>query len=435
MVVTSSMFREGLERGYLVRRPNGSAYTYSGFGADAGLVDYSNPEAVSWIQGKLRRLFGLGVSAIKVDFGEGAPTDAVYHGGPAKAMHNLYPLLYGQAIFEATEEYWGQGQGVIWARSGWAGSQRYPVHWSGDGIARYADLPCVLRSALSFGLSGFPFYSHDVGGFSGLPSPDLYVRWAQLGMFSSHCRCHGVPPREPWAYGKQAEAIFRRYAELRYRLMPYIYSEAVASARHSLPMVRALVLDHQDDPTAALVEDQYLFGQSLLVAPILDSTGQRLVYLPPGTWTDYWTKEPLEGGRWIDVTAPLDILPLYVRPGAVLPYGPVMQHTDERPYDPLTIEVYRPRGRAAYTVHDEARPDIRVTYECNADHLTLRTDPAPGRVRLALYGVTVVAAASNGEPVALERTVDGGALVHLDGSTSTITRFHIQAEDGETSNA
>ncbi|NJK81599.1 MAG: glycoside hydrolase family 31 protein [Chloroflexaceae bacterium] len=301
LLVNTGIFQEASERGYLAKRPNGQTYTFSGFMADAGLFDYSNPAAVAWLQGRLQDLFALGVAVIKADFGEGAPPDAVYHGATGAAMHSLYPLLYNQAVFSATEAFYGTGNGIIWGRSAWAGSQRYPVHWSGDGVARFEDLACVLRSALSFGMSGFPFYSHDIGGFAGLPSPDLYIRWAQFGLFSSHARCHGEPPREPWAYGEEAEAIFRWYCELRYRLLPYIYSEAQECGRSSLPMLRALVLEYQDDPTTYTIADQYMFGRSLLVAPILDERTTRRVYLPHGLWVDYWTKtvRPGGAGAWL----------------------------------------------------------------------------------------------------------------------------------------
>jgi len=380
LLVGTSLFEEGREGGYLVRRASGHTLTYSGFDEDAGLIDYSNPAAVAWVQRKLQELFGLGVAAIKADFGEGAPAHGVYQGAASAAIHNLYPLLYNRAIADVS-------QGIIWARSAWAGSQRFPVHWSGDGVARFADLPCVLRSALSFGLSGFPFYSHDIGGFAGVPSPELYVRWAQLGLFSSHSRCHGEPPREPWAYGPEAEAVFRRHAELRYRLLPYLYSEAVECGRSSLPLLRPLVLDFQDDPVAWSIDDQYLFGRNLLVAPILTETNARRVYLPAGPWVDYWSKTLIEGGRWLEVAAPLDTLPLYVRGGAVLPYGPLLQHVDERPLDPLSIEIYAPAASGGYTIHDEGRPDVTVTYERrDRDTLDLHVAGAPGAVEAAVFG-------------------------------------------------
>ncbi|MCX7938485.1 MAG: hypothetical protein N2545_03495, partial [Thermoflexales bacterium] len=178
LTIYTRLFHEAREQGFLALRSNGHPYLFPGFAGEAGLIDYSNPKAVAWIQEKFRKLFELGVAAIKADFGEGAPPEARYHGAPSESMHNRYALLYNQAVFEATEAFHGKGNAVIWARSAWAGSQRYPVHWSGDGLARFEDLACVVRAMLSFGLSGFPFYSHDVGGFSGLPDPKLYVRWA-----------------------------------------------------------------------------------------------------------------------------------------------------------------------------------------------------------------------------------------------------------------
>ena len=386
MVLTSSMYKEGAANGYLVKKKNGQPYHFTGFAPDAGLIDYSNRETVEWVKEKFRNLFRQGVAAIKTDFGEGAPPDGIYSSVPGESMHNLYPLLYNDAVFDVTEEMVGKGKGIVWSRSAWAGSQRYPVHWSGDGVARYEDLACVLRAALSFGLSGFPFYSHDVGGFSGLPSPELYVRWAQLGMFGSHVRCHGAPPREPWAYGEEAERIFRQYDELRYRLLPYIYSEAVICGRTSLPMMRPLVLDYQDDPNTFTIDDQYLFGRNLLVAPILDETSRRRVYLPSGEWVDYWSKETVNGDRWLTVEAALDIMPLYVKAGAILPYGPKVQYVNELPLDPLTLEIYKPGELGNYTIHDEDRADIEVSYRRDGNRLFVDVTETPGKVEVVVVG-------------------------------------------------
>lgn len=413
LTVSTSLFREGQEAGYLARRTNGHPYLFPGFAGDAGFIDYSNPDAMAWIQAKFRKLFELGVAAIKVDFGEGASPEARYHDASPEAMHNLYALLYNRALFEVTEETFGKGKAVIWARAAWAGSQRYPLHWSGDGLARFEDLACVLRAALSFGLSGFPFYSHDIGGFSGLPDAALYVRWAQFGLFSSHARCHGVPPREPWAYGEEAEAIFRRYAELRYRLLPYIFSEAVVCGQTSAPFLRPLVLDWQDDPNVFTIDDQYLFGRSLLVAPILDESNRRRVYLPAGVWFDYWTKTRLEGGRWIEIDAPLDVLPIFVKAGAIIPYGPTMQHTAQLPLDPLTVELYAPDDEGDYTILDEDHPAIVLHYRRNSEQLSVSIDAAPGSAEVILYGLEVRGASYNGDDLSVELLANGGRRILL----------------------
>jgi alpha-D-xyloside xylohydrolase len=384
--VNSSMFPEGLAGGHLALRESGHVYLQpGGYGEDAGVIDYSSPAAVAWVQQKYARLFAQGVAALKVDYGEGAPPDAVYQGVPSEAMHNLYPLLYGKAVWDATVAARGEDDAVLWARAAWAGSQRYPVHWSGDGVARWQDLPCVLRSMLSFGLSGFPFYSHDIGGFSGWPSPEIYLRWAQLGLFSSHARAHGAGQREPWHYGEQVEDAFRRYAELRYRLLPYLWTEARRCGETSLPMVRAMVLDFQDDPSSEGIDDQYLLGESLLVAPVVDERDHRRVWFPAGDWVDFWTGEVVTGPVHRTVSAPLDVLPLWVRAGAVLPLGPVQQHTAEAPIDPLTVQLHAPAASGSYTVRTDAG-DIAVDYRREGDVLHVTVDGAPGEVAVELRG-------------------------------------------------
>lgn len=385
--VASPLFDEGVAGGYLAKRPSGHTYTYpGGYGEDAGLVDFSNPEAVAWYQGKLAELFALGVAAFKVDYGEGAPPDAVYAGATPQEMHNLYPLLYQRAVWAATER--ATGEPVLWARSGWAGSQRYPVHWSGDGVARFEDLACVLRSALSIGLSGFPFYSHDIGGFAGLPDPELYVRWAQFGLLSSHARAHGVPPREPWEYGEPAATIVRGYVELRYRLLPYLWDQALECGETSLPMARALFVEWPDDPVAYHMEDQYLLGDRLLVAPVLEQGAtSRRVWLPPGTWVDWWTGAEFAGSRWIEAPAPLEILPLYVRGGTALPLGPVVQHVAETSAEPYTLVLAVPSGQGRCVVRTGADEPATAHWTVEGPEIRVRlTGPADLRLDLVVLG-------------------------------------------------
>lgn len=390
VTVDSALFAEGLEGGHFARRTSGHAYLQpGGYGQDAAVIDYSRPETVAWVQAKFRALFDVGIAALKVDYGEGAPPDAVYAGMPSAAAHNGYPLAYQRAVWEATEAAHGPGNAVLWARAAWAGCQRYPVHWSGDGVARAEDLACVVRAALSFGLSGFPFYSSDVGGFTGVPSRELYVRWLQFGVFSSHVRAHGQPPREPWHYGEDVEDLVREHLEFRYRLLPYLWTEALDCTRTSLPMVRALLLAHPDDPVACAVDDAYLFGRDLLVAPVLDDDTRRSVYLPRGEWVDLWSDEVLAGGRFVDVGAPLARIPVFVRAGAILPLGPVQQHTGERPIDPLTVRLYRPgaQGAAEFVVGDG--DPVRVAYRRTGDRVEVAVHGASGRVEIEVHGAEV----------------------------------------------
>ncbi len=398
LVVGSQLHLQGEAAGYLVKRDNDAAYVRSGFVRDAALVDYSNPDTVRWIQGKLRGLLELGVQAIKVDFGEGAPPDGVYAGVDPRDAHNLYPLLYQQAVQEVVDEVHGD-QGVLWARSAWAGSQRFPVHWSGDGVARYEDLACVLRSMLSMGLSGFPFYSHDVGGFVGLPDDALYVRWMQLGVFSSHVRTHGMPPREPWAYGERAERLAREALELRSRLLPYLDAVTVDAGQTCAPVVRPYVWEFPDDPLAARVQDAYLFGPALLVAPMLDAGERRQVYLPPGTWTDFWTREPVTGARVVEVVAPLARIPLFLREDHAVVQAPVRQHTGEVVEGPLTVTLVRPGAHGSATALLERDRACEVRWHRDGDDLHVEVVGADTDVDLEVVGVHITEVTVDGVPV------------------------------------
>lgn len=329
------VFVEGKQKGYFATHKSG-VEDYPN-----RLVDYSNPEAVRWTQDKLLRpLLETGVAAFKVDFGESVPPHYHYAGAASSAMHNLYPLLYNKAVFEATKAVHGEDQGLIWARSAWTGSQRYPVHWAGDPDVDFGGLASTIRAGLSMGMSGFPFWSHDVGGFNAPAIPEVYARWMQVGCFTSHIRAHGHVTREPWDFGPEVQAISKKYLQLRYRLMPYILSQAKKCSENSIPMFRALVLEYTEDRNVRHIDDQYLFGDSFLIAPILDASNERQVYLPKGRWTDYWNKELINGGQWIHIRAPLDTLPIYVRENAVIPMAPVMQYVNEKAIEPLTLDVY-----------------------------------------------------------------------------------------------
>ena len=305
------------------------------------VLDLSNPKTVSWYQQKIAGLVKQGVGAIKCDFGEAAPLDGFYHSGRGGLYeHNLYPLRYNKALWEAVKANSADNEGVIWARSAWAGSQRYPLHWGGDAATTNTGFIGDLRGGLSFGLSGFSFWSHDIGGFVTETPEDLYRRWLPFGFLSSHSRAHGAPPTEPWLISKGLTDAFRESAELKYKLMPYVYAQAKDCSERGLPMLRALLVEFPDDPGAWLVEDEYMFGSQILVAPLLESGTSRMCYLPAGKWIDYQSGKVYEGGYRNIATGKIPCV-ILVRDGSIIPHAPLAQRTDQIRWDKIEMKHFR----------------------------------------------------------------------------------------------
>ncbi|MBP1676467.1 MAG: glycoside hydrolase family 31 [Bacteroidetes bacterium] len=303
------------------------------------VLDFSNTETIRWYQDKLGGLLKMGVGAIKADFGEAAPLEGIYASGRSGWYeHNLYPLRYNKAVAEITKQT--TGDNIIWARSAWAGSQRYPLHWGGDAANTDIGMEAELRGGLSFGLSGFSFWSHDIGGFV-QPSPEnLYRRWLPFGFLTSHSRAHGAPPKEPWLYNAGFVKAFRQSAELKYKLMPYVYAQAKNCTETGLPMVRALFVEFPDDPGAWDVEDAYLFGADIYVAPLMENTGSRTVYLPGKTnWIDYQSGKSYVPG-WNTIACGDIPCIILVREGAVIPHAALAQSTDKIDWKNITLKVY-----------------------------------------------------------------------------------------------
>lgn len=327
-------FSELIEKDMYVKNGNGE------LPYEDVVLDFSNPETVKWYQDKLAGLLNIGVSAIKVDFGEAAPLNGIYASGKSGWYeHNLYPVRYDMAVSEITKKL--HNENIMWARAAWAGSQRYPLHWGGDAATTNTGLLGTLRAGLSFGLSGFSFWSHDMGGFVKAIPEDLYCRWIPFGFLTSHTRAHGAPPTEPWLYdSKRVQDVFRKSAEMKYRLMPYVYAQAKECTEKGLPMLRALFVEFPDDPGAWKVDDEYLFGSQILVAPLLESgmTG-RTVYLPEGKWIDYQTEKVYEGG-WHQIEAGSLPIIMLVRDGSVLPHLKLAQSTVEMDWSKMNLKVY-----------------------------------------------------------------------------------------------
>jgi alpha-D-xyloside xylohydrolase len=399
--VESDLFDFGKQNNYFLKRPDGEVYIIdyglslaprpdgivrvatpeTSWNARVAIIDLSNSDAYTWFQDLHRPVLRMGVDVFKTDFGEDIPHDAVFSNGQTGAtMHNLYPLLYNQCVFEVTQQE--RGYGVVWSRAGTAGNQRFPICWSGDPAADFDSLACTIRGGLSIGFSGVSFWSNDIGAYRGMPSPRLYVRWAQFGLFCSHSRMHGDSPREPWQFGDEAMSIVRDYINLRYQLFPYIYSTAHEAARTGMPVIRAMPLAFPEDTSTYDKDLEFMLGSDVLVAPIYDEGEQRTVYLPAGTWVDYWSKAVHQGPTQVSVTAPLDTLPLFVRGGAVIP---MMEQSSRIPaglIDHLLLDIYV-APKIAYRLEEDegitefsgTTDDSTVTFEWKSSinrSLTLR---------------------------------------------------------------
>ena len=337
----NKFFNELIEGGMSVHNATGSS-PY-----EDAVLDLSNPKTVSWYQEKIAGLIHQGVSVIKCDFGEAAPLNGFYYSGKGGLYeHNIYPVRYNKALWEAVKANTGdqyddgQGQGVIWARSAWAGSQRYPLHWGGDAATTNIGMLGDLRGGLSIGLSGFSFWSHDIGGFVTAKPEDLYRRWLPFGFLSSHSRAHGAPPTEPWLISEGLTDAFRQCAEMKYKLMPYVYAQAKDCSERGLPMVRALFVEFPHDKGAWLIEDEYMFGSSILVAPLLESGSSRNVYLPAGKWVDYQSGKIYEGGFQDIETGEIPCV-ILVRDGSLIPHAKLAQHTGDIDWSDIELREYK----------------------------------------------------------------------------------------------
>jgi alpha-D-xyloside xylohydrolase len=319
---TDPLHTEAIDKRLVVLSSNGQPPV------DDAVIDLTNEDAVRWYQDRLARVLRDGAAVFTSDFGEAAPFGGIYRADPAGFdEHNLYPLRYSRAVAEATREV--TGESIQHARAAWAGSQRYPLHFAGDGETSDGGMLGTLRGGLSLGLSGFSFWTHFIGGFPHPPDPDLYLRWLAFGALSSHARCHGSPPREPWEFGAEFVGRFRRIVEVRYALIPYLVEQARTACERGHPLMRPLFFEYPDDPGSWLVEDQYLLGPELLVAPLFESGEERLVYLPPGRWIGFFDGAAHEGPGW-DGIEPSEIpAVLLVREGARVPLATPAQHTGE----------------------------------------------------------------------------------------------------------
>jgi alpha-D-xyloside xylohydrolase len=388
----SPLFAEAKSLGYLVKRTNGDVWQWDLWQAGMALVDFTNPDATKWYQDKLRVLLDQGVDSFKTDFGERIPLDVEYFDGsdPAR-MHNFYPMLYNRAVFELLEEVRGKGDAVLFARSATAGGQSLPVHWGGDSTSTYESMAETLRGGLSLAMSGFGFWSHDIGGFDGTPDAGVFKRWTAFGLLSSHSRLHGSDSyRVPWNFDEEAVEITRKFTKLKLRLMPYLYAAGLHATECGIPVLRPMQLEFPEDPATGYLDRQYMLGADLLVAPVFDPDGRVEFYLPKGTWTSFLSGEKKEGPGWFTEQHGFDSLPLYVRENAVLPLGLIDSRPDYDYLDGLTLALYpgespvsrsitvtTPTGVSAQFVVDVVDSGWRVSSDSAAAWRAQLADSAP----------------------------------------------------------
>jgi alpha-D-xyloside xylohydrolase len=406
----SPLFAEGKARGYLLRRPGGDVWQWDLWQPGMAIVDFTNPEAREWYAAKLDALLDLGVDCFKSDFGERIPTDVEYFdGSDPELMHNYYTYLYNRTVFDLLRKRRGEGDAVVFARSATVGSQQFPVHWGGDNASTYESMAETLRGGLSLAMSGFGFWSHDIGGFEGTPTAALFKRWIPFGLLSSHSRLHGnFSYRVPWHFDEESVDVLRRYTKLKARLMPYLYQAAVTAHRDGIPMLRAMIVEFPDDPACVHLDRQYLLGDDLLVAPVFTEDGTVSYYVPAGTWTHFLTGEQLHGPAWVREQHDFTSLPLLARPGAVIPVGSIDDRPDYDYTDDVTLHAYQLGEGTVRTVipTTTGEPAATFTTTRTGDEIHVSVDHPPLSWRLFLAGVEV-AAVSGASAVAHEH----GALV------------------------
>lgn len=338
----SCLFEEGMENGYLLKRPNGNVWQWDMWQPGMAIVDFTNPAACKWYADKLAGLVDMGVDCFKTDFGERIPTDVVYHdGSDPQKMHNYYTQLYNKCVYDLLVEKKGAEEAVLFARSATVGGQKFPVHWGGDCWSDYESMAESLRGGLSLMMSGFAYWSHDIGGFENTSTADVYKRWCAFGLLSSHSRLHGSTSyRVPWAYDDEAVDVVRFFTKFKAKLMPYLYKTSVDATQTGVPTMRAMVLEYTDDITCHYLDKQYMLGDNLLVAPILNDEKMGIFYLPEGTWTEVLTNEVIQGGKWIRKEYDYFSLPLLAKENSVVALGNVDDTPEYEYAKDVTLNVY-----------------------------------------------------------------------------------------------
>jgi len=365
------IYQAGLEQGYFVKNKDGIPFSGEVWGKKSAFPDFLKPEARRWWAGLVKAFVTTcGISGIWNDMNEPSEFTSVFRTlpdqavhslegkeVPHKAVHNLYGFLENQATYEGLQEAAPDRRPFILSRSGFAGIQRYAALWTGDNRSRFAHLALAIPMNCNLGLSGVAFVGNDVGGFNENCWPELFARWIELGAFTPFFRVHNIcnaRPQEPWAFGEEIEEISRTYINLRYQLLPYIYNQFYRAHKTGIPVMAPLVLEYQDDPEVLSLDNQYLFGSDLLIAPVLqEGQTQREVYLPKGWWFDFWSDRMFQGGTRIRYEAPLARLPIFVKADAIIPSWEVIQTTSAGPVRELRFDFYPVTGGTLYYYEDD----------------------------------------------------------------------------------
>ena len=370
----SYLFKEGMEKGYLVERTNGDVWQWDMWQPSMALVDFTNPAACNWFASKLEALLDMGVDCFKTDFGERIPTENIkyFDGSDPYKMHNYYTYLYNKTVFELLKRNKGEGEAVLFARSATAGGQKFPVHWGGDCWSTYEAMAESLRGGLSLTMSGFGYWSHDIGGFESTSTADVYKRWAAFGLLSSHSRFHGSTSyRVPWAYDDEAVDVVRFFTRLKLELLPYIYQAAVYNSKTGIPVMRSMVTEFEKDIVCLSLDRQYMLGESLLVAPIFNDIGEASYYLPEGKWTNYLTGEARNGGRYFNEKLDYFSIPLWVRENSIIATKEGTNNANESFADRIIFRVYELYSEAESAVYEEDKEVFRLSVKKESDKLKL----------------------------------------------------------------
>ena len=363
------VYQQGIAGHDFVTLPDGKVYVGDVWPGASVFPDFTSPRVRDWWGTLYRGLVSDGVSGFWNDMNEPSifnsasrtmPLDAVFydHGleSPQAKIHNVFGMQMSRGTRDGVLRLRPNRRPFVLTRATYAGGQRYAAVWTGDNSATWQHLRISIREILNMGLSGLAFAGADIGGFAKSPTPDLYTRWLEAGIFYPLCRTHtnfGTAEQDPWSYGIRRENINRRSIDLRYRLLPYLYNAFYQSSQTGLPIMRALLLDYPDDPEAVAQQDEFLFGSDFLVAPVVrDGARAWRVYLPEGKWFNFWNDRFYDGKQTVRVNAPLGRIPLFVRGGAIVPTQQVVQYTGQAPIDPLTFLIY-PDGNSSSEYYED----------------------------------------------------------------------------------